>query len=265
MSQRVQIGEDRTSGNSSVRSGLGVGRFVLNAQVMFTFQARRSHCIGSAPISSRATTALVLPAARTLSRVIWYLRAWLRAMSTYRSVVTKAENRSGRRLTSGTPTSVPIDSASTISLCLPRCRRRNSLTSIASSILRSKVISPLPALPLRPRVLSALCWSHWTSEVLLPGPQGQGEDCVEPARRAMQDQQHVVVAVFTADLDPLLDPADPNEAFLDDPIRGVDGQRLGEAALALLAVGQAADHQRCDGARNPDQDGDHLLLLLYVC
>jgi len=80
----------------------------------------------------------------------------------------------------------------------------------------------------------------------------------------MQDQQHGVVAVFTADLDPLLDPADRDEAFLDDPIRGVDGQRLGDAALALLAVGQAADHQRCDGARNPGQDGDHLLLL-YVC
>jgi len=80
----------------------------------------------------------------------------------------------------------------------------------------------------------------------------------------MQDQQHGVVAVFTADLDPLLDPADRDEAFLDDPIRGVDGQRLGDAALALLAVGQAADHQRCVGARNPGQDGDHLLLL-YVC
>src|SRR6266540_609037 len=228
---------------------------------MFTFQARRSQRLGSAPICSRAAMVLWLPAARRRSRVIWYLRASLRTMLTYRSVATKAENRPGQRLTSGTPTSVPIDSASTISLSLPKCRRRNSLSSIASSILRSKVISPLPAMPLRPRVLSALCCSHWTSEVLLPGPQGQGEDCVEPARRAMQDQQHGVVAVFTADLDPLLDPADPNEAFLDDPIRGVDGQRLGDAALALLAVGQAADHQRCDGARNPGQDGDHLLLL----
>src|SRR6266511_5679302 len=99
MSQRVQIGEDRTSGNSSVRSGLGVGRLVLNAQAMFTFQARRSQRLGSAPICSRAAMALWLPAARRRSRVIWYLRASLRTMLTYRSVATKAENRPGQRLT----------------------------------------------------------------------------------------------------------------------------------------------------------------------
>jgi hypothetical protein len=36
----------------------------------------------------------------------------------------------------------------------------------------------------------------------------------------MQDQQHRVVAVFAPDLDPLVDPTDPNEALLDDPVGG---------------------------------------------
>jgi hypothetical protein len=51
---------------------------------------------------------------------------------------------------------VPIDSASTITLSLRRWFRRNSVISMASEILCSKLISPLPALPLRPRVLLTL-------------------------------------------------------------------------------------------------------------
>jgi hypothetical protein len=106
---------------------------------------------------------LALPADRTRSRVRWYLRTSLAAMFTYRSVATTAWNRSGRRLTSGVPVSVPIDSVSRTTLSLPRYWRRNSVTSMASATLQSKVISPLPALPLRPRVLPAPRWSHWTT------------------------------------------------------------------------------------------------------
>jgi hypothetical protein len=67
-----------------------VGTFVLNAQAMLVFQARRSQRTGSAPMLSRAATPLVLPAARSRSRVSWNLRASLAAMFTYRSVATKA-------------------------------------------------------------------------------------------------------------------------------------------------------------------------------
>jgi hypothetical protein len=37
------------------------------------------------------------------------------------------------------------------------------MSSMASVTRRAKVISPLPALPLRPRVLPAPRWSHWTT------------------------------------------------------------------------------------------------------
>jgi hypothetical protein len=46
-------------------------------------------------------------------------------------------------------------------------------------------------------------------EIPLPGPQGQGEDRVGPARPAVQDQQHRVVAVLAPELDPLVDPTRP--------------------------------------------------------
>jgi hypothetical protein len=55
-------------------------------------------------------------------------------------------------------------------------------------------------------------------EVLLPGPQGQGEDRVGPTWPAMQDKQHGIVAVLPPDLDPLVDPTDLDVAFLDDPV-----------------------------------------------
>src|SRR5829696_3552782 len=96
-------------------------------------------------------------------------------------------------------------------------------------------------------------------EVLLPGPQGQGEDRVGPAGPAVQDQQHGVVAVLASDLDPLVDPTDPDEALLDDPVRGGDLQGVGDLALAYLAPGQPTD--RCCGrdTGRASQDGfDHL-------
>ena len=74
----------------------------------------------------------------------------------------------------------------------------------------------------------------------------------------MHDEQHGVVAVPAPDLDSLVYPANPDEPFLDDPVRGADHQRLGDPALAHLAVGQPAD-QRCrDGASHAGQDAyDH--------
>jgi hypothetical protein len=95
-------------------------------------------------------------------------------------------------------------------------------------------------------------------EVLFPGPQGQGEDRVGPARPAVQDQQHGVVAVLAPDLDPLVDPADLDEPLLDDPVGGGDLQCLGDPALACLAPGQATDCRGGDDAGRASQNGaDH--------
>src|SRR5829696_5000077 len=95
-------------------------------------------------------------------------------------------------------------------------------------------------------------------EVLLPGPQGQGEDRVGPAGPAVQDQQHRVVAVLASDLDPLVDPTNLDEPLLDNPVGGGDLQRLGHPALARLAPDQAANHRRGDDAGRATQNlADH--------
>jgi hypothetical protein len=47
----------------------------------------------------------------------------------------------------------------------------------------------------------------------------------------MQDEQHRVIAVLAADLDPLVDFTDSDKPFLHDPVRSVDHERLGHAAL----------------------------------
>jgi hypothetical protein len=74
----------------------------------------------------------------------------------------------------------------------------------------------------------------------------------------VQDQQHGVVAVLAPQLDPLVDPADPNEALLDDPVGGGDLKRLGHPALAHFAPGQPADRRRGDDAGRATQNGaDH--------
>jgi hypothetical protein len=101
-------------------------------------------------------------------------------------------------------------------------------------------------------------------EVPLPGPQGQGEDRVGPAGPAVQDQQHGVVAVLAPDLEPLVNPADLDEPLLDDPVRGVDLERVGGPALAGLAPGQAPDHGHGDEGRHAGQNGsDHLCSPLH--
>jgi hypothetical protein len=95
-------------------------------------------------------------------------------------------------------------------------------------------------------------------EVLFPGSQGQGEDRVGPARPAVQDQQHGIVAILTPELEPLVDPADRDEALLDDPIRGVDHEGLGHPALARRAPDQPTDRRRGDDAGRASQSfADH--------
>jgi hypothetical protein len=90
---------------------VGGGQVGLIAQAMLAFQACRSHWIGSGPMRSRAAMPLVLPAASSRCRVSWYLSVSLRAMSTYRSVTTRACTRSGRCLAgagrSGCPSTRP--------------------------------------------------------------------------------------------------------------------------------------------------------------
>jgi hypothetical protein len=63
-------------------------------------------------------------------------------------------------------------------------------------------------------------------EVLFPGPQGQGEDRIRPARPAMQDQQHRVVAVLAPQLDLLVDPTHLDEPLLDAPVGAVISSAL---------------------------------------
>ena len=95
-------------------------------------------------------------------------------------------------------------------------------------------------------------------EKLLPGSQGQGEDRIRPARPTVQDQQDRVAAILTAELEPLVDATDGDEALLDDPVWGGDLQRLGHPALTRLAPGQPAD-RRCgdEGGRAAQHGADH--------
>jgi hypothetical protein len=75
----------------------------------------------------------------------------------------------------------------------------------------------------------------------------------------VQDQQHRVGTVLAPDLDPLVDPTDPDEALLDDPVRSGDLQGVGDLVLAYLAPGQPAD--RCcghDTGRASQNGSDHL-------
>jgi hypothetical protein len=96
-------------------------------------------------------------------------------------------------------------------------------------------------------------------EVPLPGPQGQGEDRVGPAGPAVQHQQHGVGAVLAAQLDPLVDPTDPDEPLLDDAVGGGDLEGLGDPALPRLAVGKPPDHRHAGEGRHAGQNrSDHL-------
>jgi len=122
-----------------------------------------SQWAGLAPIRSSRASALPSFAARAQARGVGNAWASMAAIPTSRSVPTNAAKRSGRRWTSRRPIGVPAELARSTSFGCSRCARRNSLREIASSTIRSKLISPQCALPLRPSVLPAPRRSHWTT------------------------------------------------------------------------------------------------------
>src|SRR5829696_9844771 len=113
------------------------------------------------------------------------------------------------------------------------------MSSMASATLRSKVIGPLPALPLRPRVLPAPRWSHWMTVKCRSQGRRAGEDRVGPAPARRAGPVAPGSRGPGPELDPLIDPTNLGEALFDDPVRSGDLQGLGRLALACRAPGQA--------------------------
>ena len=102
---------------------------------------------------------------------------------------------------------------------------------------------------LRPSVFPAACGGPIERSVKYCSQDrsGSGKDGVRPARPAVQHEQHRVVAVLAADLDPLVDSADPDECSSAIPF----GVSIASSGPPVAGATCGRPTRRVPGSRSP--------------